>query len=232
MAAALTAALAVALAVSLSVLLASAFIVALAVALSAALATVLTATLAYTYKPCELFDHFIKVVLPLANENGVTDGPPVELPGLPTLYWLGTRSQDCIYLEIELKHASTEFRLRVMKKRDQLEDNEYGDELYEMHQTLWPVEALRDGDLANDKLFEYKVEDQLPLQWYQGKVTEFVSERIDTHVIVKVKWNAKCLRDGDPTITREKLMWKSWNPKEQSVGACRQDLYDKILKIK
>ena len=100
-----------------------------------------------------------------------------------------------------------------------------------MQQTLWPVEALRDGDFAIDKLFEYKVEDQLPLQWYQGKVTDFVSERIDTYVIVKVKWNAKCLRDGDPTITREKLARKSWNPKEQSVGAWRQDLYDKILKI-
>ena len=63
-------------------------------------------------------------MLPLANENGVTDGPPVELPGLPTLYRLGMLAQDCIYLESELKHASTEFRLRVMKKRDQLEDDE------------------------------------------------------------------------------------------------------------
>ena len=67
--------------VSLSVLLAAAFIVALTVALSATLAAVLTATLAATYKSCELFDHFIKVVLPLANENEVTDEPPVELPG-------------------------------------------------------------------------------------------------------------------------------------------------------
>ena len=65
-----------------------------------------------------------------------------------------------------------------------------------------------------------------------GEVTEIVSERIDTHVIIKVKWNVKCLRDGDPTITKEKLVRKSWNPKEQLVGACRQDLYDKILKIK
>ena len=116
--------------------MASAFIVALAVALSATLAAVLTATLAYTYKPCELFDHFIKVVLPLVNENEVTYKSPVELPGLPTLYRLGTRSQDCIDLESELKHASTEFRLRAMKKREQLEDDAYGDELYEMQQTL------------------------------------------------------------------------------------------------
>ena len=62
-------------------------------------------------------------------------------------------------------------------------------------------------------------------------MTGFVSERIDTRVIFKAKWNAKCLRDGDPTITREKLVRKSWNPKEQLAGAWRRDLYDKILKI-
>ena len=145
--------LAVPLAVTLTVLLAAAFIVAFIVALSATLASVLTATLAYTYKPCELFDHFIKVVLPLANENEVTDGPPVELPGLPALYRLGTRAQDCIDLESKLKHAGTEFRLRATKKSEQLKDDGYGDELYEMQQTLWPVEALMDGELAIDKLF-------------------------------------------------------------------------------
>ena len=106
--AALIVALVVGLAVSLSVLLAAAFIVALAVALSATLAAVLIPMLAYSYKPCEWFDHFIKVVLPLVNENEVTDEPLVELPGLPTLYRLDTRTQDCIDLESELKHASTD----------------------------------------------------------------------------------------------------------------------------
>ena len=63
-----------------------------------------------------MFDHFIKVVLPLTNVNTVPDDAPLELPGLPKLYKLGTRAQDCIDLETELKTVSTEFRLRAMKK--------------------------------------------------------------------------------------------------------------------
>ena len=83
-----------------------------------------------------MFDHFIKVVLSLANVNTVPDDAPLELPGLPKLYKLGTRAQDCIDLETDLKTVSTEFRLGAMKKIAQLEDDGYGDELMEMQQTL------------------------------------------------------------------------------------------------
>ena len=118
-----------------------------------------------------------------------------------------------------------------MKKREQLEDDGYGNELAELHQTLWPVESLRSGNFLLDKLFEYKVEDQLTLQWCQGKVTKFIREKEGTHIIVEVRWNEKCLRDGDPRSTREKLARTKWNPKTQVAGAWRQDLYHKLLKI-
>ena len=55
------------------------------------------------------------------------------------------RAQDCIDLEHELKEVSTEFRLRAMKKREQLEDDGYGEEFAKLQQTLWPVELLRSG---------------------------------------------------------------------------------------
>ena len=170
-------------------------------------------------------------MLPLAETNTVPDKPPVELPGLPKLYRLGTRVQDCIDSEHELKEVSTEFRLRATKKREQLEDGGYGDELAELQQTLWPVELLRSGDFLLDKLFEYKVDDQLTMQWCQGKVTTFIREKEGTHIIVEVRWNEKCLRDGDPRSTREKLARTKWTPKIQVAGAWRQDLYHKLLKI-
>jgi len=104
-----------------------------------------------------LFEHFVKVVIPLAETNTAPDNPPVELPGLPKLYRLGTRAQDCIDSEHKLKEVSTEFRLRATKKREQLEDDGYGEKLAELQQTLWPVELLRSGDFLPDNLFEYKV---------------------------------------------------------------------------
>ena len=55
-------------------------------------------------------------MLSLANINTVPDDAPLELSGLPKLYKLGTRAQDCIDLETELKTVSTEFRLRAVKK--------------------------------------------------------------------------------------------------------------------
>jgi hypothetical protein len=85
-----------------------------------------------------------------------------------------------------------------------LEDDGYGDELMKMQQTLWPLEALRSSDFSLDKIFDYKVGDQLTLQWCQGKITKFISEK-NTHVVVEVEWNDECLVDGDPKVTREKL---------------------------
>ena len=186
----------------------------------------------YTFLPCELLEHFVKVVLPLADSNTVPSKPPVKLPGLPKLYRLGTRAQDCIDLDNKLSEVSRDFRLKAMKQREQLEDDGYGDELYEMQQNLWPVKALREENFSIDKLFEYKVGDQLTLQWCQGKVKKFLSERKDTHIIVQIEWNNKCLRDGDPKISREKLTRTAWNPKKQAAGAWRQDLYHKILKMR
>ena len=112
-----------------------------------------------------------------------------------------------------------------------MEDDGYGDELMEMQQTLWPLEALRSSDFSLDKIFDYKVGDQLTLQWCQGKITKFISEKQNTHVIVEVEWNDKCLRDGDPKVTREKLVCTKWNPAEQTAGSWREDLYHKILNI-
>ena len=251
--AALTAALAVALAVSLSVLLASAFIVALAVALSATLAAVLTATLAYTYKPCELFDHFIKVVLPLANENGVTDGPPVELPGLPTLYRLGTRAQDCIYLESELKHAIGTMSAQRAKLDTKTMDNK--DEFDEKARKNWKeresegigsvysTRQKRDAPTVDETLIGKRIEylsefdidtegTTKELRWCSGVV-----ERIcdGTWVIpgrARKCWNEgeavevffDAIPDADMVACREKVALNTRKWNKDCDGAWRMDL--------
>ena len=86
-----------------------------------------------SYSATELFDHFVTVVLPLAGTHEVPDEPPLELPGLPTnLKHLGTRAQDCVDLAKELGSQERKFRLDALRKRDQLEENGFGDQLSEI----------------------------------------------------------------------------------------------------
>ena len=54
-----------------------------------------------TYSPTELLEHFVNVVLPLAEFKKVPAEPPLELPGLPNICRLGTRAKDCIDLCIQ-----------------------------------------------------------------------------------------------------------------------------------
>ena len=174
----------------------------------------------------------MNVVLPLAETNEYPSEPPLKLPGLPNnMSRLGTRAQDCINLETSLGSEEREFRLEAFRKREKLEEQGYGDELAEMQQTLWPVDSLREGSFKIDMLFEYRDADGPVLQWCQGEVIEFLSEKDNTHVIVRIEWNEKCLKKGDPTITKQKLMRTKWNPDKPGNGAWREDLYHKILKM-
>ena len=92
-----------------------------------------------TYSPTELLDHFIKVVLPLADTKEVPAEPPLELPGLPNICRLGTRVRDCVELEKSLNSEGRDFRMQALQGIERLEDNGFRDQLMEMQQTLWPV---------------------------------------------------------------------------------------------
>ena len=106
-----------------------------------------------------LLDHFIKVVLPLADTKEVPAEPPLELPGLPNICRLGSRARDCVELEKALNSEGCDFRMQALQERERLEDNGFGDQLIEMQQTLWPVELLRTPGFKIEKLFEYKIDD-------------------------------------------------------------------------
>ena len=59
---------------------------------------------------------------------------------------------------------------------------------------------------------------------------EFIKELDEKHVIVNIEWNEKCLKEGDPTIPKRKLLRIKWNPDKPSNGTWREDLYHKVLK--
>ena len=62
------------------------------------------------------------------------------------------------------------------------------------------------------------------LQWCQGTVLRILKEE-KTFVIVQIKWDSKCSREGDNGTTRDKLMKSKWNSNEHQQGTWREDLH-------
>ena len=46
-----------------------------------------------------------------------------------------------------------------------------------------------------------------------------------TFVIVQIKWDKKCLREGDNETTSDKLMKSKWNSNKHQQGTWREDLH-------
>jgi hypothetical protein len=44
--------------------------------------------------------------------------------------------------------------------------------------------------------------------------------------MVEIEWNEKKVMEGDPKVTRQKLMVWSWNPKKPLSGAWREFIGD------
>ena len=76
-----------------------------------------------------------------------------------------------------------------------------------------------------DYCFEYFDEDGdgTYLGWCDGVVQKIVDEKTR---MVEIRWNKKKVMEGDPEVTRQKLLIRSWNPKNPSSGAWRQFIGD------
>ncbi len=138
-------------------------------------------------------------------------------------------AQDVTALEEKNNNASLQLRINAMVERERLEDNGFGDKLMEMQKVLWPIEWLRAKDFATDMLFEYEDEEESTLMWCQGKVGDFIRDSNEKHVVVKIEWSDKCVKDGDQKITKNQLKKTKWNPNVPIGGAWREDLYHKII---
>jgi hypothetical protein len=111
-----------------------------------------------------------------------------------------------------------------MLERDQCEDCGFGDQLMEMQQTSWAIDKIRLGSFKIDMCFSYGDEDGEILQWCQGTVMKILKEE-RTFVTVKIKWDKKCLREGDNETTHDKLMKSKWNSNKHQQGTWREDLH-------
>ena len=178
----------------------------------------------HTYTASELLKHLCEVVIPLQDTKKVPDQPPIKLPARPDGFTLGTKSADLIQLDDGALAREERIRLNAMLERDQREDSGFGDQLMEMQQTSWAIDKIRIGSFKIDMCFSYGDEDGEILQWCQGTVMRILKEE-RTFVIVQIKWDKKCLREGDNETTRDKLMKSKWNSNDHQQGTWREDLH-------
>ena len=48
-------------------------------------------------------------------------------------------------------------------------------------------------------------------------------------MVIKIKWNDKCVRDGDQKITKKQLNMTKWNPNIPTGLAWQENLYHKLI---
>ena len=201
----------------------------------------------YVYTPEELMEHFVKTVLPMASTKTIPTEPPLILPSLPKQLvncTLGTKAHDNAKLDDTEGQDQSEFRRNTMKKREEMEEEGFGDQLMEMQTHHWPIEQLKsikakkqkeNDKFRIDKLFEHtdQVTHEVFMVWSQGEVIEVkritVNEK-KNEVVVIVKWDEEHVQD-DEESTKEVLLKSKWNPNRPGKGAWRKDLYHKILEI-
>ncbi len=177
----------------------------------------------HVYTVSELFKHLCEIVIPLQDAKEVPDHPLIKLPAWLDSFMLGTKSADLIQLDDEALAREESIRLNAMVERDQREDSGIGDQLMEMQQTSWAIDKIRMGPFKIDMCFSYGDDDGEILQWCQGTVLRILKKE-KTCVIVQIKWDSKCLREGDNETTRDELMKSKWNSNKHQQGTWREGL--------
>jgi hypothetical protein len=181
----------------------------------------------HQYTDLELLKHLSEVVIPLQDVKVVPNQAPIKLPAWPDSFTLGTKLADLIELDNGGMAREERIKLNALLEQDQRENSGFGDQLMEMHQTSWAVDKICMGSFKFDMCFSYGDKDGEVLQWCQGTVVRVVKEEIN-FVIVEIKWDKECLREGDREITRDKLMRLKWNSNEHQQGTWQENLHHMV----
>jgi hypothetical protein len=172
----------------------------------------------------ELLKHLCEVVIPLQDVKEVPNQAPIKLPAQPDSFMLGTKSADLIELDNGAMAREERIRLNAMLEQDQRENSGFSEQTMEMQQRTWAVDKICMGSFKIDLCFSYGDKDGEILQWCQGTVVRVLKEE-NNFIIVEIKWDKKCLREGDREITRGKLMRSKWNSNEHQQGMWRENLH-------
>jgi hypothetical protein len=135
---------------------------------------------------------------------------------------LGTKSE--IVLSVESKNESklAEFKVNAYAERDKRETDGTGDRWLEMQRSVMPdIDSTLVG-FRIEKLFEYsEIDGTTYLDWCHGEVISVNGDKIK---YATIKWDKDCLRPGDRSTTREKLLQTKWKPAQAKAVAWREYL--------
>jgi hypothetical protein len=149
-------------------------------------------------------------VIPLAETWDVPGEPPLSLPSPPEMPALGTKSEIALGMESKNESKLAEFKVKAYAKRDKQEADGIGDRLSEIQRSVMPdIDSTLVG-FRIEKLFEYSELDGTKyLDWCYGEVILVNGDKIK---YATIRWDKDCLRPGDCSTTREKLLQTKWNP--------------------
>ena len=129
-----------------------------------------------------------------------------------------------IALSMESKNESkvAEFKVKAYAERDKQEADGIGDRWSEMQRSVMPdIDSTLVG-FRIEKLFEYsEIDGTTCLDWCHGEVILVNGDKIK---YATIKWDEDCLRPGDCSTTREKLLQTKWNLAQAKAGAWREYL--------
>jgi hypothetical protein len=147
----------------------------------------------------------------------------LALPSKPEMPSLGTKSEIVLSMERKNESKSAEFKVKAYAERDKLEADGVGYRWSEMQRRVMPdIDSTLVG-FRVEKLFEYssEIDGTTYLDWCHGEVILVNGDKIK---YATIRWDEDCLRPGDCSTTREKLLQTKWNPSQAKAGDWREYL--------
>jgi hypothetical protein len=161
-------------------------------------------------------------VIPLAETRDVPGEPPLSLPSPPEMPSLGTKSEIALSMESKNESKLAEFKVKAYAERDKREADGIGNRWSEMQRSVMPYIDSTLVGFRIEKLFEYsEIDGTTYLDWCHGEVILVNGDKIKYTMI---RWDKDCLRPGDHSTTREKILQTKWNPAQAKAGAWREYL--------
>ena len=159
-----------------------------------------------TFTSEQLRDELIDKIIPAQSTREIRKVPPVNLPSRGERQHMGTKSLDLEKMDSKKAKKEKQFRERAEKKREEWE----ADGKTDNYENLQPSKPKVDNDLINTRIeqrFDYDEPDgSVVPMWCRGVVVAVMKNSK-----VHIEWEEKFLRDGDPPVTKERLLTTKWN---------------------
>ena len=168
----------------------------------------------------QLLNHLIEKVIPMTGQQEVPSEPPINFPEPPEMMTLGTESELAFVYKFGTIENIQEMKASAATRRDTMEAEGKSDCWAARQQNIMPKVNSELIGFKIEMLFQYDNEDGTTyVNWCNGVIISILNEK---SYYVKVRWNQECLGQGEPKITKEKLLASKWNPNKAAKGAWRE----------